>query len=117
MKTEIAYLLHRLGVTGNYFGYRQVLIAVELVLADESRILRICDGVYRPTAEALGCDIRCVERNIRTVVRQAWCKNRKLLTELATFPLIAEPTVSQFIDILANHIRRTCRLPHQNGGE
>lgn len=110
MKSEIAYLLHRLGVTANYIGYRQTVIAVDLILDDETRLMHICDRVYRPTAEALGCDTRCIERNIRTVIRQAWQKNRKLLVELASFPLIAEPNVSQFLDILAHHIRRTHRI-------
>lgn len=114
MNNEISKLLHRLGITGNYHGFRQLLLAIELVLQDEDRLLAVGDKVYRPVALILGCGVSTVERNIRSVISIAWHTNPRLLRELSPAPLIGPPTVARFIDIIAEHLRRTYQLPRKD---
>lgn len=107
MKTIIYNHLHQLGITGNYIGHKQASIAVQLALEDENRLQSITHEIYEVVAERCGCNVKSVERNIRTVIFRAWRTNREQLIQMAGFPLTAAPTVSQFIDILATHILRT----------
>ncbi len=109
MKTVIEQTLHNLGVTRNYRGYRCTLVAVELVLENEDCMVNMMQGLYAPVAEVIGCPRHSIERNIRTVINRVWNTNRPLLFKLAGFPMVMQPTVGEFIDIISTHIIRTCR--------
>ncbi len=109
MEETIKQTLRRLGITRNYRGYNILLVAVQLVLEDESRIRSVMEEVYRPTAKIVGCNFPSIERNIRTIIDRVWNMNKQSLIRIADFPMSQQPTAAELIDIIASHVRRTCR--------
>lgn len=109
MTNTIYQLLHHLSATGNYRGFKLTVVAVKLILEDEDWQLSTTDLCHK-VAEIVGCPYDTVERNIRTLINRVWKNCSKQLIEIAGFHMYAPPNVSEFLDILANHIRRTCRV-------
>ena len=109
MKEMINNTLHRLSITRNYRGYRILYVAALLVLEDEDRLIFATD-LYREVSKIINCPYTSVERNIRTVIFRVWKTNKNLLLEMAGYPLHVPPCASEFIDIIVNHVRRTCRI-------
>lgn len=103
---EIHDLLHTLGIGRQYLGHGIAVQAIQLILSDENRLLCAKSGIYTPIAAQRQCDWRTVERNLRTVIRRAWTLNRPLLEQMALYPLAREPTVAEFLDILAVYLSR-----------
>lgn len=100
-------LLYTLSIGRQYLGHSITVQAVELVLRDENRLLCVKQGIFVPLGRQRGCDWRTIERNIRTVIRRAWRTSPSRLAELAVYPLQREPTVTEFLDILAvSQLRR-----------
>lgn len=97
---------HCLGIAKHYHGYRQALLAIELVVEDETRLSRIVEQIYAEVAARCGCSACCVERNIRTVSHKAWKNNPRRLRELSGYPRLASPTVSEFISIMTTRVQR-----------
>lgn len=106
---RISELLYTLGVGRQYLGHNITLQAVEMVLHDENRLLCVKQGIFVPLGQQRGCDWRTIERNIRTVIRRAWRTSPGRLSELAVYPLRREPTVTEFLDILAVSLMRRVR--------
>ena len=99
--------LQKLGITCNYVGYRQIVLAIELALEDEWRLCDITRQIYWIVADLIPC-ARCnVERNLRTVIFRAWKTNGQLLRKMAGFPLFAPPSVSQFLAIMVTYLKHT----------
>lgn len=99
----IAELLLRLGITPNYNGFFQTLLAVHLVLQDPSQLTCVTKSLYPQVACSYGTSWGTVERNIRTIISIAWDHNRPLLEQLAHRPLKDKPSVSQFLAFLTAH--------------
>lgn len=100
--TNIQEHLWHLGVGRRLKGYKMTVLAVNLAIEDEERLLCAQEFLYKPIAAKLNCDFRTVERDIRTVIEHAWLFNPSYLAHLAGFPLAYPPTVSQFLDILVS---------------
>jgi len=98
--------LHALGITRNYRGFRRTVIAVELILEKPERLENVTREVYYIVADTCHCNHAAVERNLRTVIDRAWRISPTLLRHMAGFPLEQQPTVSEFLEILANYIRK-----------
>lgn len=111
MNTTIQDTLRSIGIHGRYRGHRQAAVALQLMLQDQSGEYDITEVLFAEVARICQGNPDCIERNIRTVIFRAWRTNRKRLIEIAGYQLIAPPTVSEFLDILANHIRRQTE-PH-----
>ena len=105
--TFVQDILRSFGITRCYKGFKHTEYAICLAIQDESRLEAITKEVYMETANHFECNWRAVERNIRTAVAKAWRTNRPLLCEMAGYPLGKEPTVSEFIEIIASYIIRT----------
>ena len=99
-------LLYTLSIGRQYLGHSITVQAVEMVLRDENRLLCVKQGIFMPLGQQRGCDWRTIERNIRTVIRRAWRTSPSRLAELAVYPLRREPTVTEFLDILAVNLLR-----------
>lgn len=99
--------LQALSITANYTGRRQTAMAIELALQDEDRLSNVTKEIYWVVADSIGCKRCDIERNIRTVSHRAWKEGRQRLIEIARYDLHAAPTASEFISILASHIRRS----------
>ena len=98
--------IQSLGISKCYKGYKQLLLSVELALADESRLLCITDNIYNQVANMCNCECYHIERNIRTVANHAWKINPKRLIEIAGYQLESTPSVSELISILVTYIER-----------
>lgn len=106
MLNKIESLLRFLGGHGQYRGFRQAAIALLLILEDPERMYAIGESIYAEVAKRCHCNPKCIERNIRTVIHRAWRTNKKRLCALAGYELTAEPSVSEFLDLLAAELRR-----------
>ncbi len=80
--------------------------AVRMVLRDNNCLLCVKQGIFLPMSEQQHCDWRTIERNIRTVIHRAWHINRAYLAELAGYPMRHEPTVTEFVEMLSDHVLR-----------
>lgn len=100
-------ILRKLGVTCNYRGYKNTVIAVNLIVNNMDRLEAVTKEVYYEVARQCGCKWSSVERNIRTVVQRVWRINPKMLIEMAGYPMTEPPTVSEFLEIISNYIMRT----------
>ena len=98
--------LRELGIGQNHISQRRTVVAIQLSLENEDRLLRVKKGIYIPAAEQCNCTWGAVERNIRTVVEKAWEINRDGLIKMAGYPLSEPPTASEFIEIMAYHIQK-----------
>ena len=99
--------LQKLGITCNYAGYKQLVLAIELALEDEHRLCSITQQIYWVVADQTFSSRRNVERNFRTVIFRAWKINGQLLKDIAGFPLFSPPSVSQFLAIMVTYLKRT----------
>ena len=97
-------LLSRLGVTANYAGFYQTAYALALSVREPDRLLFITKWLYPDAAVHYETNVRCIERNIRTVANVSWRKNSQLLSEIAEYPLSAKPGNAEFLAILATYL-------------
>ncbi len=96
-----------LGIHATYKGYHFLVMALELTLEDDDRLLYVTKNLYPTVAHHYHTTIECVDRNLRTVVRNCWNSDqRNLLQNIASYPLKSCPTVTEFIDILHWHLRK-----------
>ena len=105
--TAVQDILRSFGITRCYKGFKHTEYAICLAIQDESRLEAITKEIYMETAEHFECNWTAVERNIRTAVSRAWSVNPDLLCQMAGYPLEAEPTSSQFIEIISSYIIRS----------
>lgn len=99
-------LLRALGVSGKLAGFQPAAYMVERVRSDPGHLRLITKRLYRETARKFGVSPTSVERNLRTVVRCCWRRTGPvLLEEVAGTALWAPPTNSEFLDLLASHLR------------
>ncbi|MBQ8201704.1 MAG: sporulation initiation factor Spo0A C-terminal domain-containing protein [Clostridia bacterium] len=103
----IQHVLRTLGIGRQYLGYNITIRAVRMVLLDENCLFCVKQGIFLPISFQQQCDWRTIERNIRTVIHRAWTVNPEFLGELAGYPLHQEPTVTEFIEMIASYIMRT----------
>ena len=89
-----------MGITPNYNGFFQTLMAVQLALQDPSQLTYVTKFLYPDVADSYGTSWSSVERNIRTIISIAWECNHPLLEQVARRPLIDKPKVSQFLSFL-----------------
>ena len=105
--TAVQDILRALGITRCYKGIKHTEYAICLAIQDESRLEAITKEIYMETAEHFACSWTSVERNIRTAVSRAWSVNPDLLCQIAGYPLKAEPSASQFIEMISSYIIRS----------
>ena len=67
--------------------------------------LRITKDIYPYLARKYRSTPTNIEHDIRTMVNVCWEGNKKLLDEIAGYPLEYKPTNSEFIDMLAYYLR------------
>lgn len=107
--------LRKLGIGKNYISQKRTVVAIQLALEDEDRLLRVKKNIYIPTAEICGCSWNAVERNIRTVVEKAWEVNRNGLVKMAGYPMSEPPTASVFIEIMVYYLQKNLLVGASRG--
>ena len=98
-------LIRRLGANSKYKGYFFVAEAVKISMGDQCKPLRITKDIYPCLARKYRSTPTNIEHDIRTMVNVCWEGNKKLLDEIAGYPLEYKPTNSEFI---------ACVLPEGN---
>ena len=106
MKEKAKDLLRYLGCNATYRGYHQTALACEFIEKDETFLLRVTVDLYPKVAEACGCKVDTVERNIRTLIHLIWNEHSDRLIEISRCDLKYPPTVSEFLDFLVAYIQR-----------
>lgn len=101
--SEIQQLLLHLGATPNYIGFHYTAYAIGLCLEENQRLLFVTKALYPDVAKHFHTTVPSVERNIRTIISVIWKINPHMLEELAGFALTKQPSVGQFLAILAAH--------------
>lgn len=104
-------LLYRLGATPNYAGFLHTACAVRLCAEKPERLLLVTKLVYPAVARQYQTSWMAVERNIRTVSRVIWQRNRPLLEQLAGRPLAKKPCAAQLLAILAHNLPPAAAQP------
>lgn len=96
-----------LGIRTNYKGYYYLVDALTLIMEDENRLLSIGTELFPAIALKYQTDVRCIERNIRTVIKVCWESTAcQKLQSISPYPLESPPTVGEFLDILFWHLVR-----------
>lgn len=100
-------LLRRLGSTGNLRGFPYTVYMVERIREDPEAIHLITKQLYPETARRFGVSHCAVERNVRTIVQRCWAwHDHTLLEHIAGGPLRYCPTNVEFLDMVADFLRR-----------
>ncbi len=101
-------LLQTVGVSKSYQGYPYFVLAVEMVMEDESRLCNIRKDVYFPIAIRYKEDVQNIERDIRTI-RDVIMRNggEDFLTELSggKFSHTKSPYPREIIEIFAEYLK------------
>ena len=103
--SEVYGLIRKLGATSKYKGYYYVAEAVNMAKELQERPMKITKDIYPYLARKYRSTPTNIEHDIRTMVNVCWEGNKKLLDEIAGYPLEYKPTNSQFIDMLAYYLR------------
>ena len=98
--------LRELGAGRKRVTQRRTVVAIQLALEDEDRLLHVTKDIYCAAAEICGCKWTTVERSIRLVVKRVWSDNAEGLIHMAGYPLSEAPTASDFVEILSHYIRK-----------
>ena len=106
MNAIIQDIMRPFGVTPRYAGFTMLVASVELYLEDPNRLSAVIDEIYKPAAKRCRCTSDNVERNIRTIIQQAWRKDPAKLREMAGYTLFTYPKVSEFIEIIAREAEK-----------
>lgn len=107
MKTakKVEHFIRRLGANGSYIGFHFTVSAVTKSIEDRRLLLYITKGVYLEVALENNTTVKCVERDIRTVIGVIWkYGDRELLNTVAGRELREKPNNREFIDMLARFV-------------
>ena len=110
---RITQTLETLGITRRYRGHAIAAEAIYRILKDENGLLCLHTQVYEPLCRESQQSWYVLERNLRTVIQRAWTINRDLLREMCLYPLTLMPTVSEFLEIVAEYLQRQSRQEDQ----
>lgn len=106
-EAEIEELIRALGVTGDYTGFRYLVMAVETVIDNKETIQAITKEVYPDIAKYYGTTMKAVERSIRTIRDVIWQHaNRAALDAIMGCHVTEKPKNSKLIDSIANYISK-----------
>lgn len=100
--------LRRLCISGHLRGYHYLTYMLLQVVRDPDRLMMITRSLYPDTGRCFGVSAANVERSSRTCITTCWNRGgRSALDQMAFHHLTECPTASEFIDIVADYIRRT----------
>lgn len=101
MDIKIQKLLYSIGLTANYVGYRQMTVALEIVMKEPDSLCHVTKWLYPEIARRCDTNWKAVERNIRTALHCAWKTSQQTLEQMAGHSLDTVPKPAQFLAILA----------------
>lgn len=82
---KIKFSLKQLGISPSMKGYIYLCRAIELVCDDNRYFCRSADALYTTIAQENGTHVHCIERDIRTAIRDSQCSTsvKKLIFMIA----------------------------------
>ena len=101
---EVYRLIRKLGATSKYKGYYFMAEAVKISMDCQERPMKITKDIYPLLAKKFKSKPENIEHDIRTVINVCWNINKKMLDEIAGYPLDYKPTNSEFVDMLAYYL-------------
>lgn len=103
--TNLESLIWRLGANQSYVGYEYTLSAVDMLMENPDVLQYITKGLYLPIAIEYKTTEKCVERNIRTIVKVIWeGGDRALLEHIAGRRLEKKPNNREFLNMLVRYL-------------
>lgn len=108
MNLNIQNLLYSIGLTENYVGYQQMMIALEIATQEPESLRLVTKWLYPETARRCGTTWKSVERNIRTSLCCAWRSSQHTLEQIAGHSFDTMPKPAQFLAILAHGLSAGC---------
>ena len=106
IRSSILDLLRPLGITERYFGVRQLIQAVEMVMENPDTIHALQKEVYDVIALQYSVSWGAVERNLRLISQKARDTDSGYVEKLAGYPMSKRPTASQLIEIILHNVQR-----------
>ena len=106
IRSSILDLLRPLGITERYFGVRQLIQAVEMVMENPDYINALQKEVYDVIALQYSVSWGAIERNLRIISQRAWDTDPVYIEKLAGYPMSKRPTASQLIEIILHNVQR-----------
>ena len=110
VRSSILDLLRPLGITERYFGVRQLIQAVEMVMENPDTIHALQKEVYDVIALQYSVSWGAIERNLRIISQRAWDTDPVYIEKLAGYPMSKRPTASQLIEIIEAYEEITARF-------
>lgn len=106
MGKRIEYILYSMGLTPNYKGYQQLILALRIVMEEPDSLRVATKQLYPAVAIRCGTNWKAVERNIRGMIKIAWETAPEKLKELSGCPLEKRPKPTQFLAFFAHYLLR-----------
>lgn len=102
----ISLFLRHLHLIPNHSGFHYIVSSIEYAINNDTSSICITKDIYPYVAKEFNSTPSRVERCIRKSIDYAWeHDNKHLFDEVAGFNTSKRPTNSQFIFILAEHIK------------
>ena len=106
IRSSILDLLRPLGITERYFGVRQLIQAVEMVMENPDTIHALQKEVFSEIAAQYSVSWGAIERNLRIISKRAWDTDPVYMENLAGYPMSKRPSASQLIEIILHSVQR-----------
>ena len=106
VRSSILDLLRPLGITERYFGVRQLIQSVEMVMENPDTIHALQKEVFSEIAAQYSVSWGAVERNLRLISQKAWDTDSGYVEKLAGYPMPKRPTASELIEIILHSVQR-----------
>ena len=106
VRSSILDLLRPLGITEKYFGVRQLIQAVEMVMENPDTIHALQKEVFSVIAAQYSVSWGAIERNLRIISQRAWDTDSLYMEQLAGYPMSKRPSASQLIEIILHSVQR-----------
>ena len=106
IRSSILDLLRPLGITERYFGVRQLIQSVEMVMENPDTIHALQKEVFSEIAAQYSVSWGAIERNLRIISQRAWDTDPVYIKKLAGYPMSKRPTASQLIEIIPHSVQR-----------
>lgn len=105
---RVSEALRSLGIGNTLHGYKYLAYMLMQVVPDPKQLDLITKSLYPRTGSNFGVSKESIERAARTAINTCWKgPGRYMLIQMAYYNLDNRPTVSEFLDIVADYIRRT----------
>ena len=100
--------LHRLGIRSTLRGHKYLAYMLMQVVSDPKQLDLVTKNLYPKTGSIFGVSMESTERAARTAISICWGGlGRYFLIQMACSSLDKRPTVSEFLSIVGDYIRRT----------